>query len=128
MPAGDATIQNDLKVQNNTTLTGTLDVTGKTTLVDVSMTNLSVTSVEATMCTLGGDTIKLKKNSTGNTLGFFGTTPITKPTPTATPATLSYPGGAQPIYNDTTFSASGSSSQYTLPQIVQILYNIGLLT
>lgn len=80
--------------------------------------NIGTTSPTAVIEALG---TALTIGSSGGSLGFYGTTPIAKPTTAIASATFAGVGGTSIATNDT-------FGGYTLAQIAKALINLGILT
>lgn len=80
--------------------------------------NIGTTSPTAVIEALG---TALTIGSSGGSLGFYGTTPIAKPTTAIASATFASVGGSGIATNDT-------FGGYTIAQVVKALINLGILT
>jgi hypothetical protein len=103
---------------NNVEVNGDLTVDGDTTLDGTTVLN-SATTVNGNFYTTGS--INQIGNANGDTVGFYGVTPVARQSTSVASATFSAVGGGSSMDTNDTFDG------YTLPQVVKALRNIGLL-
>ena len=105
----------------NLTTSGTLSVTGASTLTGLLTTNGGITLGDAQNIAFNTTTGTKIGATTSQKLSFWNATPIVQPTTAVASATVASPGAGTNIKTDDTFDG------YTLAQVVKALRNAGLL-
>ena len=72
-----------------------------------------------------GQPVQVQPTSTGK-LGFFGTTPVARPTP-AGEVSVTTAGSSNAVYRNTSFTGGTGSTAYTVGDLVAILKAHGLI-
>jgi hypothetical protein len=106
---------------SNATFSGTLAVTGATTLTGLLTANGGITLGDAQNIAFNTTTGTKIGAATTQKLSFWNATPIVQPTTAVASATVASPGGGVNIKTDDTFDG------YTIAQVVKALRNAGLL-
>jgi hypothetical protein len=106
---------------SNGTLSGTLAVTGATTLTGLLTANGGITLGDAQNIAFNATTGTKIGAATTQKLSFWNATPIVQPTTAVASATFASPGGGANMKTDDTFDG------YTIAQVVKALRNAGLL-
>jgi len=105
----------------NTSMSGTLAVTGASTLTGLLTTNGGITLGDAQNIAFNTTTGTKIGAATTQKLSFWNATPIVQPTTAVASATVVSPGGGTNLKTDDTFDG------YTIAQVVKALRNAGLL-
>jgi hypothetical protein len=105
----------------NLTASGTLAVTGASTLTGLLTANGGITLGDAQNIAFNATTGTKIGAATTQKLSFWNATPIVQPTTAVASATVASPGGGTNLKTDDTFDG------YTIAQVVKALRNAGLL-
>jgi hypothetical protein len=108
-------------VLTNLTASGTLAVTGASTLTGLLTANGGITLGDAQNIAFNTTTGTKIGTATTQKLSFWNSTPIVQPTTAVGSATIASPGGGTNLKTDDTFDG------YTIAQVVKALRNAGLL-
>jgi hypothetical protein len=119
--AAGATRPRTIYVATSIVNSGTLSVTGASTLTGLLTANGGITLGDGQNIAFNTTTGTKIGAATTQKLGFWNSTPIVQPTTAVASATVAHAGGGTNIKTDDTFDG------YTIAQVVKALRNAGLL-